>query len=603
MKDQEYTAGENYVALGATAIGDAIGEIAPALGATAVGDAIGEVVPALGAKIEETGGWQAGLFLKKGQMVDDYQIISFIKESGEAQVYKAVSNGKEYVVKIYKNDISLKPEVSERLEKENHPNLARMVKVGNISIEFRVGEFLQKEYEVSEFYRVVNKPVAYEELRKLIEQINEGLNYLHQIHIFHKDIKPANIMLDEAGNYRIIDFGISSVGQEGQTSLNFTKTGLSVDYASPEAREGGAGIREDYYSFGISIYELFTGKLPYSDLGEAYLRNKELKAYGVKVTPALNMPKDLEKLIHGLTYYSNIPEKNKRRWGYQEVKQWLVNPSSMPDLIMGTEQDRENLGQGKTDHRASSPVFQKYFGYKGKKIWDSYTLADTLGSYWNDGKASLARGLLRKLFEENGSGFADLYNLAENSLIDLEQTTDDLEENIIFWKFLYQLEPNLEKFYWYQQKDTGSNDTNNLGQGMNAYTCEEIGVYFFLNPMGTHDSRKRMPEVIQEIIDAEILPQYIRNQVKNQSLYNKVVKYIEEFKYDDCEVAAWKLGYALTGKSLYSYHGKLFETKKQLYQHLIEWTNSLSLEEAVEVANQFEQTKEYKAWLEFQEEA
>lgn len=538
--------------------------------------------------------WDPEYLLEYGDKVDEYTITGAIsgagaKKSGEAQVYKAEKDGKEYVIKVYRQDISLKEDVAELLVGKQIPYLAYMVKIGSVPIRKLDGKL--KQYEISPLYRNFPKPVPYKELCRMIEQVNEGLHSLHEMRIYHKDIKPANILIDDENNYRIIDFGISSVASEGQTHL-ITKTGISEEYAAPESRSSRKfGPLQDYYSLGISLYHLFTGELPYAEMKEEYERYDLLNTVGINIRESLGMPPELVKLIHGLTFYSNNADINKKRWGYEQVKQWLTNPEGMEDLDMKAYADTAS-GKRSAGNPNATITLHKSFGFNNKQIYDSYTLADELGSHWDKGKKQVGRGYVEELFKDNGSEFNEYRSAAEDTRLVLDNPVSRMAERQAFWKLLYTIEPKLKKFYWYVDREDGRSD----------YTCEELGYYLFLEPLQNKVSTCEIPPVIQELIDSKLIPVYLKDQLQDEARFNKAEKLIQEFKAGDKEIAAWRLGYLLAGKALFTYHGQQFETREQLYQHVIEWTNSLSTDEALEVAKAFPDTKEFRAWIQNQED-
>ena len=93
-------------------------------------------------------------------------------------------------------------------------------------------------------------------VRKIIPNINEGLHAIHEAGIIHKDLKPSNIMLNSDGEtVSIIDFGISSIIADGNTVL-VTKTGMTPEYSAPETFKNLFLRESDYYSFGITLFEL-----------------------------------------------------------------------------------------------------------------------------------------------------------------------------------------------------------------------------------------------------------------------------------------------------------------------------------------------------------
>uniref|UniRef100_A0A453DLN0 non-specific serine/threonine protein kinase n=1 Tax=Aegilops tauschii subsp. strangulata TaxID=200361 RepID=A0A453DLN0_AEGTS len=104
---------------------------------------------------------------------------------------------------------------------------------------------------------------------KIIKGICEGLQYLHDNHIIHLDLKPANILLDDNMEPKIADFGLSRCFDENQ-SRDITKTILgTIGYLAPEIREGGVIARSaDLYSVGVIMLEILTGQKGYQDIGD-----------------------------------------------------------------------------------------------------------------------------------------------------------------------------------------------------------------------------------------------------------------------------------------------------------------------------------------------
>jgi serine/threonine protein kinase len=94
----------------------------------------------------------------------------------------------------------------------------------------------------------------------------DALDYIHAHGVVHRDLKPENIMVDENDNIKLIDFGIASDSAARRlTYANFTATLGTPNYISPEQVKGKRGDgRSDIYSMGVILYEMLTGKLPFS---------------------------------------------------------------------------------------------------------------------------------------------------------------------------------------------------------------------------------------------------------------------------------------------------------------------------------------------------
>ena len=202
---------------------------------------------------------------------DRYQIIEELGKGGMGRVYKA------YDTKI-KETIALKlitPEIAKdkrNIERfGNEIKLARKIRHKNVCGMFDLGEEKGTHYITMEF-------VSGEDLRSLIrrigqlpigksisisKQICEGLTEAHRLGVVHRDLKSNNIMIDKEGNVRIMDFGIA----RSLETKGITGAGVMIgtpEYMSPEQVEGKeVNQRSDIYSFGIVLYEMVTGRVPF----------------------------------------------------------------------------------------------------------------------------------------------------------------------------------------------------------------------------------------------------------------------------------------------------------------------------------------------------
>ena len=217
---------------------------------------------------------------KSGDIFDDrYTLEKLIGVGGFADVWKAVDNTTHSTValKIYTNldddGINDLSEEYTRMQNLNHTNILKadhFDRDGNIPylvMKFCGGGSLDKKIG-----RMENEDVL-----KVIKDMASGLSYLHQCNIVHQDIKPANILIDDSSGtpvYVLSDFGISSKTKTRLShSVNQKNQGTSMTeaYAPPEKFSSKKEDRRpdrkgDIFSFGISIYELVTGGLPFDEL-------------------------------------------------------------------------------------------------------------------------------------------------------------------------------------------------------------------------------------------------------------------------------------------------------------------------------------------------
>ncbi len=141
------------------------------------------------------------------------------------------------------------------------------------------------------------------EVRGIVNQIAAGLRAFHRLDMIHQDIKPENIMIDEHGTVKIIDFGSTKVGglEEIATPLERNVLVGTLDYAAPEYFRGDPGSRRsDIYSLGVISYEMLTGRLPYGKaLSERTLRHARYHS-ATQFNPAVPQWVDaaLRKAVH-----------------------------------------------------------------------------------------------------------------------------------------------------------------------------------------------------------------------------------------------------------------------------------------------------------------
>ena len=357
-----------------------------------------------------------------------YQIVEPLSvATGEADLYVCKYNEKEYVAKVYRRQRAVKPEVISVLKSINSPYVASL---------FDTGEYNGLPFEVLPYYKngsLQGRKFSLDELKTtIIPCINEALHVLHQNDIIHKDLKPSNIMLlDDNKSVAIIDFGISSVVEQGNTVL-VTKTGMTPEYSAPETFRSLFLEESDYYSFGITLYELYCGYTPYKNMNA-----EEIAQFTAvqRIPFPKDMPKELQDLISAVTYFDitnrHKKENPNRRWTYSEVQNWCK----------GKKQVIPGEGVGMAAEKAIPTYTFLGQGYK-----DIPSLVTALASNWNDGKKQLYRGLMSAFFKNFNPEIAGYCMDAED-----EASRTAGKDDIIFWNLLYKIYPELSGFYWMGQ--------------------------------------------------------------------------------------------------------------------------------------------------------
>ena len=205
-----------------------------------------------------------------GKTISHYKILEKLGEGGMGVVYKAEDTKlkREVAIKFLPRFISANKEERQRFEIEaqaaaalNHPNIAHIYAIEETDNEMFIVMELIDGKELKD--RIKIDPIPNEEVINIANQIAEGLDVAHQKGIVHRDIKSSNIMITEDGKVKIMDFGLAKI--RGGTDL--TITGITIGtaaYMSPEQAKGeGVDHRTDIWSFGVVLYEMLTGELPF----------------------------------------------------------------------------------------------------------------------------------------------------------------------------------------------------------------------------------------------------------------------------------------------------------------------------------------------------
>ena len=235
-----------------------------------------------------------------------YQIIEELGKGGMGRVYKVFDTKiKEKVaLKLIKPEVATDKETIERFS--NEIRLARKIGHRNVCRMFDLGEaegahFITMEYvpgeDLKRLIRTMGR-LSPGQVISIARQVCEGLSEAHRLGIVHRDLKPQNIMVDDEGNVRIMDFGIA----RSMKGKGITGEGMIIgtpEYMSPEQVDGKeVDRRTDIYSLGIILYEMLTGRAPFE--GETpFSVGVKQKSEIPKDPAALNpqVPRDLSGLI------------------------------------------------------------------------------------------------------------------------------------------------------------------------------------------------------------------------------------------------------------------------------------------------------------------
>lgn len=276
-----------------------------------------------------------------------YQVISQLGAGGMGEVFLAEDArlGRKVALKILPAKFSVDSERLERFVREaraasalNHPNIITVYEIG----EFEGTNFMAVEYIDGQTLRgrMSAGKMTFDDILSICIQTAEALSAAHQAGIIHRDIKPENIMIRPDGYVKVLDFGLAKLSEKHEETgspeqstkkLMQTEPGMMMGtaaYMSPEqARGKPVDARSDVFSFGIVMYEVLAGCLPFN--GETMI---DLLASIINTEPpplstrAGHLPKELQRIVH-----KSLKKEAGER--YQSTKELLNDLKDLRDEL------------------------------------------------------------------------------------------------------------------------------------------------------------------------------------------------------------------------------------------------------------------------------
>ena len=288
--------------------------------------------------------------LAPGTLIGHYRVASPLGQGGMGAVYLADDTllGRRVALKVLPPQFAADPDRMHRFVQEaklasalTHPNVATIFEIGQQG-ELR---FLAMEYVEGRPLadRIREGQLKIPELVQIGMQVADALDDAHSKGIVHRDIKPANLMITPRGHVKVLDFGLAKLQTSAQSNAEtqlLTSAGMvigTVEYMSPEQALGGdMDYRTDIFSLGVVLYEMATGRLPFSGSTPSETMARILQAQPDAIARFnYEVPEGLERVVR------KCLEKDRAR-RYQSARELLV--------------DLKNLARDSDSEQAASVV-------------------------------------------------------------------------------------------------------------------------------------------------------------------------------------------------------------------------------------------------------
>ncbi|WP_245627757.1 serine/threonine-protein kinase [Actinomadura oligospora] len=333
--------------------------------------------------------------------------------------------GRELVMKVFRRGFHADRDVWAKLPALGSPHVVRILETGNAG---------GRDYEVAEYAEHGNLrtvmdrgPLDTPDIARIVEQLAEGIRALHDAGIVHRDLKPENVLVTALDPVRtaITDFGLSRVLEQ---SVVFASSSRTLAYAAPESLSGQVSPARDWWSLGMVVREMATGRPPFGGLSETvvvdHLATRPMPVEDVE-DPRVRL------LVRGL-----LTRDPRRRWSSAQVSAWLAGES--PDVA----DERER----------SAPVHGPPSGpglpFDGRRFTDRRELARALVERWDHAAVYLfGRGEAGEAWRTLRDWLAEVPDDSRIELVDRHLTSDTLSADGKLLHLVRWLDPQLPPHY------------------------------------------------------------------------------------------------------------------------------------------------------------
>jgi Serine/threonine protein kinase len=269
--------------------------------------------------------------LNPGMIIDGYRIVREIHSSKRTQLYLALDTESNNHVALKTPSVNYEddPAYIERFILEEW--IGRRIENPHVVKVYPPTRRRRFLYHVTEFLEgstlrqwMRDHPLTgLEEVRGIVEQIAKGLRVFHRLEMLHQDLKPENIFIDRLSNVKLVDFGSTRVAGIAEITTPIERINLlgTRNYCAPEYFRNQMGSNaSDIYSLGVIAYELLTGKLPYGEMPENWLKARAVER--LSYTPATDHNPVIPKWVDGALRKAVHKDPKKR---YTELSEFIYD--------------------------------------------------------------------------------------------------------------------------------------------------------------------------------------------------------------------------------------------------------------------------------------
>lgn len=516
----------------------------------------------------KTGGYYGAI--QQGTIIDNrFYIGTPIHTDGaEAAIFRAHDRQtqNEVCIKAYIQGTHVRGDVRNKLLGLNHKNIAKLL---------TWGEWNGQVYEVWTLYRgetlqqiLRRKHFSETAVIPFLVQMANALQAIHQVGIVHQDIKPANFMWVEDGTSDgkivLIDFGVSSAS-DGDGRTHFSRVGNTTEYAAPEALTTNFCWKEsDYYSLGVTLYEMQLGETPYSTFDKNEGMQKLDYMMSNRIPRIEELPPKMQDLIFGL-----MQCRPRDRWGYNAIQAWIRN-----------DYERYKLTQTPDNREAQFTFLDRTYNIPSEIA----ALVTHMAQKWNQGEDCL---------DPDEGRFIRLANMLltvpdDKGLYPIcNEPRRGTDEHLHYFNKLYRLWPGLRPFAW---RGIFLENYQSVGRAMlgvlwNHSAQTDLDFYNGLNPFdranqgiiasdSLNNGRPLVYDDLEEITLLRVLSQYLSYQGEVE--LSKRIRQMESSiqgignaeQSSDREAYYYRIAYVLSGSHELRINGRSFCDKDAFVNYI-----------------------------------